>query len=409
MKLQMKRTRPVLWVLLSLFLFLGVTRTAQAQELIFGDAVPAGETVERDIFLTGDTVRLEGTVDGDVLAIGTSVVLEGTVTGSLVAIGGDVIISGEVGGSVYAIAGTLDLIGDAEIGHSLHSISAFLGLREGAEIGRDLIGISLSANLGGSIGRDTRMVIGLLEIGRIILESINAATTGKPLDELFLDSNQYAGAAPIGGALFSLQLQEEEDEAEEEEPAENPTLAWLAEQAQRLVSYLIVGLLLLWLRPAWLQEWAATLRRRPLPSAGIGLVVYIIGFIVFVFLLIIFLVLAIGLVLLSLWELGLIIGGIALTATGLAFYTFLLFVAFISKIIVAFLVGTLILERVYPRGNEFRLWPFLLGLLLYLIICAIPVLGWVAALVATFFGLGAAWTNLTSRRQVLAETAAPAG
>jgi hypothetical protein len=344
-------------------------------------------------------------VDGDVLAIGKSVVLEGTVTGSLVAIGGDVIISGEVDGSVYALAGTVDLIGDARIGHSLHAIATFLGLRDGAEIGRDLIGISLSANLSGSIGRDSRLVIGLLEIGRIILESINMATTGKPLDEVFIDRTQAVTALPIGGALFTVQHQEEE----EAPPAENPTLTWLSEQAQRLVTYLIVGLVLLWLRPVWLKRWSAALRRQPLAGAGIGLVIYIVGFIAFMLLLVIFLALAIGLALLTLWELGLILGGITLSATGLAFYTFLLFVAFLSKIIVAYLVGSLILERVYPQGNEFRLWPFLLGLVLYLIICAIPVLGWVAALLATFLGLGAVWMDFMSRRNIIDQAVEPAG
>lgn len=58
--------------------------------------------------------------------------------------------------------------------------------------------------------------------------------------------------------------------------------------------------------------------------------------------------------------------------------------------IVSYLGGLLILERLAPRAARYWIWPLLLGLILYVLLRAIPFLGLAVGLLATFFGLGAA-------------------
>ena len=78
----------------------------------------------------------------------------------------------------------------------------------------------------------------------------------------------------------------------------------------------------------------------------------------------------------------------AFSSLGLAFSLFVVSLVWLSKAVVAAVVGILILERVYPRGLEYRASAMTLGLLIYLLLCLIPVVGWVVALVVSVLGLG---------------------
>ena len=51
----------------------------------------------------------------------------------------------------------------------------------------------------------------------------------------------------------------------------------------------------------------------------------------------------------------------------------------------------MILERIRePRGTG-RVWPLMLGVVLFTIVRAIPILGWFIGLMVTLLGLGALW------------------
>ena len=62
-----------------------------------------------------------------------------------------------------------------------------------------------------------------------------------------------------------------------------------------------------------------------------------------------------------------------------------------SKLIVAYLFGRLLLERLAPDWVEYA-WRVLgVGLLIYIPLASIPILGWLVSFLATLVGLGAAW------------------
>ena len=100
----------------------------------------------------------------------------------------------------------------------------------------------------------------------------------------------------------------------------------------------------------------------------------------------------------TLWSLAWAWWAVGFSALALAFSLFLVAIAFISKIIVAYLIGRLIFERFGSHQPDMRKpWPLLVGLVIYVLLCGIPYLGWAISLIVTFLGLGAIWLSFVGR------------
>lgn len=54
-----------------------------AQDVVYGNGIPAGSLVDQDIILSGTEIVIDGTFNGDVLALGQTVTVNGTINGSL--------------------------------------------------------------------------------------------------------------------------------------------------------------------------------------------------------------------------------------------------------------------------------------------------------------------------------------
>jgi hypothetical protein len=78
----------------------------------------------------------------------------------------------------------------------------------------------------------------------------------------------------------------------------------------------------------------------------------------------------------------------------LAYATFILLTSYFSKIVVAYLVGWLLLRRWDRASRWWMLLPFLLGLLIYALLVAIPFLGFAISLVVAAIGTGAIYMSL---------------
>lgn len=168
-----------------------------------------------------------------------------------------------------------------------------------------------------------------------------------------------------------------------------------------MVQYLIVGVLAAWIVPTRFYRWSDRLRHRPVASGLYGFVGFITGFTGVIILFVLFLIIGIGLATITLNGLAVATWGLGFSSTWLAFSVFLLFVSFISNVIVSYLGGLLILERLAPRAAQHWIWPLLLGLVLYILLRAIPFLGLAIGFLVTIFGLGAAILGL-SRQDALA-------
>jgi cytoskeletal protein CcmA (bactofilin family) len=312
--------------------------------------VPAGQTVQGDLIASAGTVRIDGRVDGDLVASGGQVIVAGTVTGDVLAGAGSTTISGEVGGDLRAGAGQARI--DGRVGEDVLLGVGQATVAPGAQIGGDLI----------------------FGAGRI---QMDGAVAGSVLGS----TGNYTRGGSVGGSeRVNVGQPEEEQE---------PTLADRTVDAlRRYVSILLVGVLLLWLLPRVFRGAADAARGRPLVSFGVG-VLGSIGVIVLLVLVILVTVLvAVVLGLLGLGSLtGVTVFGGTLVAAIIVFL-FVLAVAFAAQATVGLALGRLLFRG---GGRSFLggLGALALGVLVVVLVAAIPVAGgWLEALLV-LLGLGA--------------------
>jgi cytoskeletal protein CcmA (bactofilin family) len=408
---------------------------AQGINITVEDSVPAGEVVDNDAFLSGTNVKIDGDVKGDTFAAGSVVEVNGEIEGSLFAVGQNVVINGSVGGTVYVASVTLELGPEAVTARNVYYVGGSVSTAEGAIIERDLVLISLGAQLSGDIGRNTVGIIGPFEMFRLFMDLIGRPITvpqiGSAISEphervenqqvlfsSFLPSlnrlttttsgePRFAGTGSIPASIAEPNVMTQSSSGIDSEQA----MDWLQWVVQEFITLLVFGLLGIWLFSSFLKRSAEKLEAKPLQSTGIGLLglvisVALIGVVVLVGLLI--LILGIGLGALSFWDLAWAVWGVGFSSLGLAFWLSLLFVSYGTKVIVAFLVGTLILRRLAPNSLNYKILPLILGLLIYVLLAWVPYFGWVIAVLVNAIGLGAAWFAFKDRGSEESAELAPA-
>lgn len=346
------RRRRLAWLLLAGLIVLVGGSVAIAQEERLGGkirgggdiVIPADETVPGDLYVSGGQVRIEGTVEGDLIVAGGEVRVPGEVDGDVLAGSGSLDISGRVGG-------------DARIGAGQVTV--------GGSVGEDLVVGSGQATItsSGEVGED--FIFGTGQT------TVDGAVAGNVLGS----TGNYVRRGSVAGT-------EDVTIARRTEPTATDRLL---QGVRRFAGILVVGALLLWLLPRAVDGAAATLRRRPLASLGVG-VLGIVGFAVLVLAIILATVLlAIGLGLIRLDNLvGVTIfgSGAVLTVLGFAFFLAVVFAAQAG-------VGMSLGRLAVGAGPTARWVALVLGVLVIAVITTIPVVGGWLGLIIALLGLGA--------------------
>ncbi|MEJ2710887.1 MAG: polymer-forming cytoskeletal protein [Anaerolineales bacterium] len=394
----MNKRRKLLVVILGLVLLttFGMPATGKAQGIIYGERIDEGQVVDQNVLLNGTEVAIDGTVNGDVLAFGRTITVNGSISGSLLAVGETVTINGQVSGNVMAGAVLMELGSEGQVGRELYFAGARLTLPDGSAVQRDLYMVGLETQLSGDIGRDIHAIIGPLQIFELIFIPLRDRITliGAVQPEGIDQSKAPAMAGLGAGALApnSYWLASGQQTAQQAAQIDAERLqSWAADLLRNLIALLVLGLIGAWLVPAPINWAGEKIKQAPWRMALSGLTVYIVGwFIVFlIFLLIVGL--AFFFYSVTLANMGFLLGTLGLTGLGLGVSVFWFSIAYVSKLIIAILVGRLLLQRLAPRYAQSNLWPTLLGIVLYALVASIPYLGWVVATIVTFFGLGALW------------------
>jgi hypothetical protein len=173
------------------------------------------------------------------------------------------------------------------------------------------------------------------------------------------------------------------------------------------VSLLIVGLLAVWLAPAALDRTARQARLKMWSSTGHGLVALMTGFGGAGLLLVVIVAVGIALLAVTLAALAWTFWGVSFSALGLAFFSFLAYFMYGGQVVVGYLLGQVILDRWAPKAAATKLWPLLLGIVVYGILRSIPILGWVIGLYGAILGLGAGWLAFREWRDRGSESVQP--
>lgn len=391
-------------VLLALSASLAVFSTAHAQGIVYGDRIPVGTTVSNDVILYGETVVIDGTVEGDVLAIATTVEVNGTISGALVTAGQSVRVTGSVGGSIYAASLLLGLGPQASIGRGVYFLGGELDTAQGSTIQRDISAVALGARLDGDLGRNMNAIIGPVELFKLAVQGINGllGTNRIQLPPLLEPTSAAPSPAPVGAIVAGLHSMGPSAAAlglpEGAVVDTERLVAWLIRLGLDFVTFAVVGLLTVLLAPSMLSRGAYRIRTSPLAALGWGVAVFASGIVVLILGLAVVVAVSLLFWALALGALGTLTFAVGLFAILLAAAFYVLLVLFCSKLVSGFFVGRWLLGMVSPRLAEIKIWPMLLGVLLYLLLAAIPYLGWLVAVAATFVGLGAIWQGFQDTR-----------
>ncbi len=177
-------------------------------------------------------------------------------------------------------------------------------------------------------------------------------------------------------------------------------LEWLLRFGLDFVTFAALGLLLALVTPNLLPRGAYRLRTSPWAALGWGMTVFATGIVGLILATLVIVAVSMLFWALSLGALGALTFTVGLFSILLAGAVYVFLVLFCSKLVAAFLIGRLILTPLSPRAADTKVWCILLGVLVYLLLAAIPYLGWLAAVSATFFGLGAIWMTVRDTRQL---------
>ncbi len=334
--------------------------------------VSAGETVDDDLYAFAATINILGTVCGDVVAFGGNVTVDGTVVGDLIVGAGTATVNGQVGGSVRVGSGTVTI--DGRVGEDVVVGSGTLTLGGSSRIGRDLLAAGGSGTLSGDVARNVRAATGDMTLdGRIGGDTVLDVGTLRLSDRAMLqgalvytserDATTAAGAVVRGSV--ERRTPPRATPIDPTARALGAGIDWL----RGFVAFALLGLVMVVVLPGSTRRSADTLVASPLVSLGLGAGV----------------LLGVPLVALLVFIVGLLIGGWWLGLVALALY----FVAIAASVpVMALAIGRWLFARM-GRGDRGLVWALLLGLIILLLMTAVPVVGGVVLLLAVLLGLGA--------------------
>jgi hypothetical protein len=414
MAIRQKLVKSQAWLIFLLVILIACVplQSAGAQSSNPNGLVPAGETLQGSQFIFAPQINIEGIVDGDVFAIGQDVIVKGEIKGSLFLLSNTATIDGTLEGDLFAANTRLTLGSTSSIGRSAYILAGLVNMLPGSVVGHDLYLIALGGEISGSVGRYQRAHVGFLEVLNLLLGEngllqplmppgfqLPLSTidffAGRPAGRVFIWSSAASGSG-LSALGLPMILQSQLQAPEFDSAA---VTDWLVVRLRAFAPLFLIGLLLLWLFPGFLQGSTERLRARPLASFGFGIVVFFVG--VGAATLTLALVAALGMFFATVqyWDLAMITWSAGLGGLSVGLALFSLAIIYLSKIIIAYLFGIILLKRMSPSTWGRRVWMLLLGEVIVVLLLSIPILDWVLSVLATMFGLGAIYLYLRQRAQ----------
>jgi cytoskeletal protein CcmA (bactofilin family) len=419
-KVSNKIFKRLLLAFVSLLILIGLTVATplQGMESRSGEQVfiPSDEVVEDDLYVAGETITIDGTVSGDLVAAGRVITLNGTVEGDMIAAGQAIAINGTVTDDVRMAGQVLKISAGSQIDDDVIAAGASLESEEGSAIAGTLSFMGAQSLIAGTVGEMMRGTMAALEVRGNIGEDVNVIvgaagetfsieppfTPPSPISVPSLTTGlTVTESAQIGGALnyrspseATISPAAEINEGvsatliEIDDTVSPAVLIW--NRIQRWITLLIIGVLLLWLLPGWTQQLTAIIQSQPLPSLGWGIVLSLLIAVVAIAItsITIFLTALFGT---FLWNLAPFILGTGFLANTTLITGFMLFIGYVPAIALSYLGGQRLFRQSDPLQFPRGIAPLSVGLLIFVLLTSIPILGGIIAIITTLLGLGALW------------------
>ncbi len=445
-KLTMKRwTGVILAVCVVALLPAGAVHAA---DFSHNGIVDAGEVIEDDVFLSSEQCEMNGTINGNLVATCQHITVNGTVTGdaflfaetitvgdtakvegNLFAFGANVKIDGNVSGSAASAGESVLLDSAAVVGRNLYFAGYEGKIEEGASVGVDVFGGANQIIMNGTVARDLTVGVNAFElrgsIGRNA--SIQVGMNSENVDASIYSpwANYYPESLPAGmrfyeGASIGNNLTYSATENLDSQvqdyvqgkivfnqiTATNTNLgktrtytgnAWLsndfshfrvASTFSRMITYFALGALAFWLAKKQVVRVQESGKAFPLKAFGWGFIVILVGMMGLILVPGTFILLGILLGVISLGGLLFTWYGVVGLIIALVFALFFLVVFTLSKVVAAYVFGSWLMQDVFKTKTQSRWIDLLIGVLFYVVLRAIPFVGWLVGLAASLYGTG---------------------
>lgn len=447
---------------LVMLMVLGLFGSVSAAEFPKGESIPASQTIDDDTFISGDNVVVDGTINGILFATGKTVTINGTVNGDVVMMGesvvvsdsavingnlfagsAEIIVNGTVTGSVFG--GSSAMKANGSIGRNLFYggfslttganskvardlyVGAYQSLLSGT-VERDLKAGSAAVELNGTVGRDAVIDIGKVDqseesaqamsynpwISKYVEEvkqpgltiTDKASIGGKVTYTSSIDNTADLKAVAAGPVVYQTPVPYENEnqavpgnvkEFQKNLPAR---MAWGAalNVVRTFIELFALGALALWLLRKPFQKLVDAAYKQPIKAMGWGFVVIAVGVLALFIVPLVFIMVGVLIGFLSLGSLLFVWFGLAGSALFLAVLLFFFAAFTLSKLIAAFMFGEWLMKVLFKQTNANVWLSLLVGVFLFVLIRAIPVVGWLAGLAASLIGTGAFWLALSKKK-----------
>lgn len=395
------RAAMLLVPLMLMTLTVALARPVAATEFAAEDSreIAADETIEGSLYWAGQTLVVEGTVTGDLIVAAGDIVINGRVDGSVMGAAQSIQVNGEVGGAMR-VAGERVTINGA-VAEEVVAFGNTVLVTDGATVGGPIAGAMAQLTIGGSVADDVKVAATTLAVTGTVDGSVDveveqltvggSATIAGDLTYRSRNEAQVADGAEIAGRVERLEPTTDATTAVTDNPFLNLLGLWLG--------LLVIGWLMLLVRPAHLVGVGTEIRERPLLSVGVGVLVWIGQIVAVISLLVLAILFA---------AVAAPLGG-AFAAPIVVVILLIIIVALVAQVYVAGAIGQAIAGRV-------ELSPYLAyaaGALIWaaVFVLASVVQGALAALLyfaAWFLALGGLTLHTINRRRAEAVVVEPA-
>ena len=348
--------------------FGGARAPAEAQSVEVGDVltIASGEVREGDLYAAGEAVRVDGRLNGDLVAGARRILVDGRVEGDLFAAGNTIDLRGPSGDSTR-IAGQI-LTVDTTIDGDLLAGGEELHLTENASVAGGLTAAASLVEIDGTVGRGARVAAGEIIVrgtvngdANFIADRLDLAPGARITGDL-----DYRARTPLSPEAAA----QVEGAVRYEEPIEDPEdggggfgfLFWF----WQVLASLLTGIVVVAALRGVVERLVASIAEETTLGALLGFTA--------------FLLIPVAAAIAIVTLVGLPIGVAAVLLFGLALYA--------AKLPIAVWLGGRLLGLAgRPGASPYA--AMAVGILLLYLLFAIPFVGWLFWLAATWLGLGA--------------------
>jgi len=352
--------------LTAVLLILSLSAFAGESKYYSGDSyiLKQGETVDGDLFVASNSISIEGTVTGEVFLAGSSVKVSGEIAGDAFIIGDNVDLSGRFLTDARVLGNTVELTGifDGEVSTAGRYV----------DIDATVTGVVNAAGETVSAAGAFANTVNIHARKAMLLADARFEKDVNVQAEEFTKADSVAIAGKLNQVIGKAHAQEKEKKKEEAGGCWFVLIFWLV----CLLGIIIVGLIVNTLFPNFMTRTTKLVTAEPIANIGWGLLTLILFPIVFCILLVTLIGIPLALLLLVFILIGLYLG----------------------KLFVAVAAGSLIATGLFKKEGAFWVRLVVGAVILYLVL-AIPIVGWLVAVIVFCMGIGAIVNGFLSSRK----------